>query len=234
MSAEATGWVWKHSPYRSDPRKMLIHLAVADVVNDTHGNQFWMSNEALAAKVGSSRTYVNTVLAEMVEAGLLRVVYAEHGRTVIYEMVMGVSAERTGVSAERTGGVCSADTELKRTQEELKVVAHPSAGRRTSKPRQSAKRAERQEALFDEFWAVYPRKVAKKAARTAWDRITRSGDLEALTDEMAAGLSAWLAFWKAEHATPHGALVLDYIPYPATWLNQRRWEDQPAKEAPAP
>ena len=38
---------------------------------------------------------------------------------------------------------------------------------------------------------------------------------------MAAGLSKWMASWTDRQ----------FIPYPATWLNQRRWEDEPPKSA---
>ena len=50
MSAEATGWVWRHSPWKGEHAKFLLHLAVADVVNDAHGNEFWMSQANLAEK----------------------------------------------------------------------------------------------------------------------------------------------------------------------------------------
>jgi hypothetical protein len=69
MSAEATGWVWKNSPYKG--AELLVHLALADVVNDAHGNEFWMSTGALAAKAKVSRSTVVATLRDMTERGLL-------------------------------------------------------------------------------------------------------------------------------------------------------------------
>jgi hypothetical protein len=69
MSAEATGWVWKHSPYEG--AQLLVHLAIADVVNDIHENEFWMSTATLAAKAKVSRSTVTATLRDMSDRGLL-------------------------------------------------------------------------------------------------------------------------------------------------------------------
>lgn len=72
MSAEATGWVWKYSPYTG--AELLVHLAIADVVNDTNGNEFWMSGANLAKKAKVSRSTVVTTLRDLVERGLMELV----------------------------------------------------------------------------------------------------------------------------------------------------------------
>lgn len=79
MSNEALGWVFKNSPYTGS--KLVIHLAVADVVNDMHNNEFWMSNEKLATKANCTRATVNGALAEMVQDGYLAVVAHPDGRS---------------------------------------------------------------------------------------------------------------------------------------------------------
>ncbi|MGA1385971.1 MAG: hypothetical protein ACO306_04535 [Flavobacteriaceae bacterium] len=70
---------------------------------------------------------------------------------------------------------------------------------------------------FDTFWKAYPRKVAKGAARTAWDRtknIRPSLDilLEAIEKQKQQEQ------WQKDGGT--------YIPHPATWLRQERWDDE--------
>ncbi len=72
VSAEATGWVWRNSPYRGSER--LVHLAIADVVNDAHNNEFWMSSYGLAEKAGVSRSTVVRVLKDMSKRGLMELV----------------------------------------------------------------------------------------------------------------------------------------------------------------
>lgn len=71
--------------------------------------------------------------------------------------------------------------------------------------------------LFDRFWAAYPRKTGKEPARRAWKKL--SPDLR-LCRVMAAALERQKQSpdWRRENGR--------YIPYPATWLNQRRWEDE--------
>lgn len=74
MSAEAVGWVWNHSPYRGS--ELLVHLAIADVANDLHHNEFWMSTASLAKKAKVARSTVTATLSDMVKLGLLEVLEA--------------------------------------------------------------------------------------------------------------------------------------------------------------
>jgi len=74
-----------------------------------------------------------------------------------------------------------------------------------------------QDRRFDEFWAVYPRKVGKEAARKAWRRIKPSSGLLSkmlYTVNIYKKCDQWLR--------DNG----QYIPYPSTWLNQGRWDDE--------
>ena len=71
--------------------------------------------------------------------------------------------------------------------------------------------------LFDEFWAAYPKRVAKQPARRAFDRLKPD---RALLDKMLDALR-WQT--QSEQWTKDGAR---YVPNPATWLNARRWEDE--------
>lgn len=72
--------------------------------------------------------------------------------------------------------------------------------------------------LFDEFWAAYPKHVAKQPARRAFERLKPD---RALLDKMLAALR-WQT--QSEQWTKDGGR---YVPNPATWLNARRWEDEP-------
>lgn len=77
---------------------------------------------------------------------------------------------------------------------------------------------------FVDFWAVYPKKKAKEAAKKAWDKLRpdeelRSVILQAVQDQSAS------PDWKKARG--------QYIPYPATWLNNRRWEDEQPEQRKA-
>lgn len=75
-----------------------------------------------------------------------------------------------------------------------------------------------QEELFDVFWRAYPRRVGKGEARKAWMRLTPSHEL---VQQMLATL-AWQV--KTDQWVRDDG---QYIPHPATWLRQERWEDEP-------
>jgi hypothetical protein len=70
---------------------------------------------------------------------------------------------------------------------------------------------------FEQFWKAYPqnRREAKKAAHKSWTT------QKPVLSEVLAALE-WQR--KSEKWTKDGG---QYIPMPATYINQRRWEDEP-------
>lgn len=77
---------------------------------------------------------------------------------------------------------------------------------------------------FDRFWSEYPKKVGKIAARKAFERASRVAALETLLTAIRRQKCG--SQWSRENGR--------YIPNPATWLNQGRWEDEEGRvEAPA-
>lgn len=71
---------------------------------------------------------------------------------------------------------------------------------------------------FADFWKVYPRKVGKDAAWKAWQK--RKPDVETTLTVVAA-----LAWQKQQDAwLREGGR---YVPNPATWIHQGRWQDEP-------
>ena len=73
---------------------------------------------------------------------------------------------------------------------------------------------------FDEFWEHYPRsrRVGKGDARKAFERACK----RASTERIVAGVRRFAA----DPNLPSGDEV-QFIPHPATWLNQDRWDDPP-------
>jgi hypothetical protein len=69
MSAEAVGWVFRHSPYAG--ATLNAHLAIADSVNDQNGNEFWMAQARLAKKARIGRRTAQTALENMLTDGCL-------------------------------------------------------------------------------------------------------------------------------------------------------------------
>lgn len=71
---------------------------------------------------------------------------------------------------------------------------------------------------FDEFWTRYPRKAGKSEAAKSWVKAMKDGTDTALV----------LGAVKA-HADYHLAVKTEqqFIPHASTWLNQKRYEDEP-------
>lgn len=77
---------------------------------------------------------------------------------------------------------------------------------------------------FELFWNAYPRKDSKAAAVKAWNKI-------ALTPELIVAILDAIA-WQREQEQWQ---TRNFIPLPATYLNGRRWEDEPpAQQTVAP
>jgi hypothetical protein len=101
-------------------------------------------------------------------------------------------------------------------REKTKIVAHSSAPVALRYASASAS------AEFQAFWSNYPRRVGKGAAEKAWIvHVVRA----------KVGLPVILSAieWqkKSDQWTKDGG---QFIPHPATWLNQHRWEDDQKTE----
>ena len=78
--------------------------------------------------------------------------------------------------------------------------------------------------LFDEFWDQYPRKIGKAAARIAYKKINPNKDLH---EKILQSVEVY------KHSEQWTSDRGRYIPYPATYLNQERWEDEIEDAKPA-
>lgn len=78
---------------------------------------------------------------------------------------------------------------------------------------------------FEAFWARYPKKRAKQDAWKAWRALKPSA---ALMETMLNALQRQCGSyeWRKHQG--------QYIPYPATWLRGRRWEDEGVTTADLP
>jgi hypothetical protein len=68
---------------------------------------------------------------------------------------------------------------------------------------------------FEQFWLLYPRKVAKAHARTMWARLTDPQKFAALQS-----LPAHVRYWQIAGRDQ------ERIPHPGSWIGGERWEDE--------
>ena len=76
------------------------------------------------------------------------------------------------------------------------------------------------DAAFAAFWQAYPRHTGRAAAIKAWTKL-------APDDALRATLLQAIEHQRAGWTDPQ------YIPHPATWLNGRRWQDEPQQPGQA-
>jgi len=101
-------------------------------------------------------------------------------------------------------------------QSDQGVVAQSEEGSRSERVKPIIEPIKDSILAFDEFWKRYPRKTAKEGARKAWVAATK----RASVDEIMTGLSRYTFSADAQ-----------FIPHPATWLNQHRWADETASSS---
>lgn len=83
--------------------------------------------------------------------------------------------------------------------------------------KKKSKTENKQQEYFSIFWASYPKKVGKGAAEKSWKKIKPTKDLlEKMLN--AIEIAKQSMQWNKDNG--------QYIPNPATWLNQKRWEDE--------
>ena len=95
----------------------------------------------------------------------------------------------------------------------------------TDKNRVDKIKTKESDAWFNAFWKEYPRKVAKRKAEQSFHKACRNS---LVLTQILNGLRAHK---RSEQWQKDGG---QYVPYPSTFLNQRRWEDEDLRPAEAP
>lgn len=98
--------------------------------------------------------------------------------------------------------------------------AHQESGQADQLLDEQRKRATKRSSLaerFDQFWAAYPKKRSKGQAEKAWAKIKPN---EQLLGQMLDAIE------RAKTSVDWTRDSGKYMPYPATWLNAKGWEDE--------
>lgn len=184
------------------------------------------SAKRLATMVGSTEREVERLLLELAEAGvfsreadgtiysrrMVRDAKASHeGREAVTKRWANKGPSETPNSPPITppnSPPCSLETEAEAETEDTSL--------RSVSPARAARSLPPDPRGFAEFWDAYPAKVGKAAARKAFPRAVKAagGDPE----QIVFGLRARLHLFPTDP---------QFIPNPATWLNQGRWDDDP-------
>lgn len=155
-------------------------------------------------------------LSSCSDAGLVRVYPAEDGERYLELEKFGQQVRAKKSKFPDMRSTCVADAEQVPANAHLDVSVSVSD--------LSAESADSPTTRFDEFWKAYPSKVGKDAARKAFGKRGVSATL------LAQMLAAIGVQKRSKRWTDDGG---QYIPNPATWLNQGRWEDEVPASEPA-
>lgn len=210
MSADATAWVYRHSPFNG--ATFQVHHAIGDSVNDLHRNEFWMSAARLATKARVSVRTARSAVHEIADAGFIELIEEHTHRPSRYRFLFPdvpvvYEARYAAVAALQSETPRAANDRAKQAEGLQPVQPNPSNYiTQDEKPNADAE--------FARFWATYPRRTAKPDAHRAWTRALKRADAETII----AGAARFAADPNRDDR---------YTPHPATWLNGDRWNDPP-------
>ena len=187
-------------------------VAVLAVILRHHNadkGEAWPGINRIADQAKLHRSNVLRAVARLEAAGWVQVKRPERGKSNRYcPIFKSSSASATGVVAPaRLEVVAPARPEHRNKQH-----------RNEHRPMSRAKSA--LDSRFADFWSIYPKRVAKQFAEKAFRKLKPDEIEAALADVKRRAASEW------EGKDPQ------YIPNPATYLNGRRWNDEPQSGKP--
>lgn len=200
MSVKAVSWVFDHSPYTLGAR--LVHLALADIANEDHGWQVWVSKSKIAEKAKVSRGTVTSTLAKMVSDGYLEVVGMQAKGVTTYRFLRPKDdlSDSDRCAIDGVGPAQSVDpAPLLLNQIEPKT----------------ARAQARDLTGFDAFWDAYPSRHGKKERRS-----------QAVDQWVKLSIEDRRAAWRAALNYACACQEEQTIAADAfRWLRDRRWGD---------
>ena len=166
-------------------------------------------------------------LNKLAEAGLI-VLYEAKGKPYL-KVIKWSDHQRVRVSKHKypmpeEGTVCGELPQVAASCGEMRPESNPIQSESNPNPNPNPTREPREEkdidheSRFDRFWDAYPRKESKPVARKAFDKVRPDGEL---LSKMIDSIERWK---RSQQWQENGG---QFIPYPASWLNQRKWEDEP-------
>jgi DNA-binding transcriptional ArsR family regulator len=223
MSHEARMWAAKCSPYRHST--FAIHRHLADVANEPHGNELFMSVRSIAAATRLSDRTVQRALRRFVSDGYLEVLEERPGGTTRYRFLMPtnprqpVTPDNLSPLTPRPG---RGDIRAASTPDNLSPKQKEGSNRtRTEHTPLPPSRGEVRDgidvdAAFEHWWARYPKKVDKQRARRRFEAALQRATL----NELTAGLERAVVYWRAIDLAPAK------YPRAASWLRNGEWTSE--------
>ena len=252
MSVKVMALVWDHFPEGGG--MMLTAMALADKASHDGGG-IYPAVATVAAMTRQSERSVQYHLRAMEASGWIVRVDAGGGRrnTTTYRMPVELIPQAVRGTVQILHRLCPSESEdvIERAAKDIeaRTASHETVQNATLKgastgeegcnlqqqkvqpvaPEPSLTGIEplrtvsKLDVGFADWWSVYPNKKAKPAALRAWRALKPNAELVGIL------IAAVTASLKSEQWMKDAGR---FIPYPATWLNQKRWEDGVVVAAP--
>ncbi|MEV4735516.1 MULTISPECIES: helix-turn-helix domain-containing protein [unclassified Microbacterium] len=204
MSVKVSSWVWHGQEAKGvTGNELVLLLALADVADD-RGRCRYIDDEGdmtyavLAVKVRVSRSTLIRMIAKLRERGLLDHTPGTKKHANAFQiLVPWVDTSGFNLEPNRTDEVSDPTRFGVKPDEDSSLI-----------------RSDVLNDQFGQFWIAYPRKVAKPRALKAF--------LSAAKETDPAVIVAGAIRFSRDPNLPDK----QFIPHPASWLNDGRWDDE--------
>ena len=194
------------------PRAKAVYLYMR-----SHADGWELNTSSIAEALGMDRKTAQAAVNDLIDSGYLdrRQKRGSDGRMVTVEYTIFAESQSVAQKTDSGNGVGknSSTGGEKFPNSWGKNGPHKKTNKKTNKEDYHARD---DDGGFDEWWEACPKKVGKGAARKAYQKAVKKADPATLLD----GIRAASMIWSRDKTEKR------YIPNPATWLNQERWEDE--------
>lgn len=169
--------------------------------------EFTVSSTMLQSVCGISRTELSRHRNTLIQMGLISYQGGKGSRSGFYQIFDLCIVYRTQTDTQP----------VTQSRAEKKVYINNIINNKQNEKKQEAPDCEREE-YFARFWETYPVKVKKPVAKIEWNKLV--DPCVELYEKIIAAVERYkqTSRWKENNGA--------YIPYPETFLQDRRWEDE--------
>ena len=208
MSIRIMSKVWDFYP--GGGTDLLALLALADWSDDE--GRCYPSMSAISKKIRLSRSQAQRIVHSLIDADFVRVIGNEFGGAPGASRQYQIILERLTGSTGATGSVhATGRTDAQDGSHGCAETGSTGATQTTIEPSLTTSKQ------FAQFWNAYPRKKNRGDAEKAFKALK-------VDDALLSKMLSALAIQK-----PSSDWLKDggkFIPYPASWLRGKRWEDE--------
>lgn len=196
--------------------QIKIILAIARKTIGWHKKTDQISNTQMAKLTGLTIPGIKKAMNTLIECGIIKMNRSGTGKGIKTNYELCYNGKLSNIQLSLP---------LAPINGKLSLPKKPSNGK-LSLPTKERKEILKKEkvTLFNAFYKEYPKHRAKDKALKSWMKIKLDKELIETIME-AVNRQKETEDWIKDNGK--------YVPYPATWLNQKRWEDEIEKEKDA-